>query len=203
MIPVCQVLAEAHKLGIIHRDIKPENIFLHNAPGGEIIKVLDFGIAKNFNNDSEIHVSNLTSEGLVLGTPTFMAPERLRNHPYDGRSDVYSIGVILYNMLSGECPFESIDKSITTVITMHLTYMPDPIQELNSNVPEELGEIIMRTLDKRPENRPTAQQLAEELNNILPLLPPDPKSTKPQRTIVPNQTSSFRNTITSKIVGED
>lgn len=204
IIPVCEVLAEAHKLGIIHRDIKPDNIFLHQTSNGEVVKVLDFGIAKSFNNDSEIYVENLTSEGLVLGTPTYMSPERLKNHPYDGRSDVYSVGIILYHMLSGECPFEAFDRSVTTIITMHLMHTPAPIQEMNPNVPGVLAEIVMKTLDKRAENRPTAQNLVEQLSQILPTLPIDPiDNLRTERTVTPNQTRTIHNTITTQIMGED
>src|SRR5204863_6777883 len=110
-------------LGIIHRDIKPDNIFLHQSSEGEIIKVLDFGIAKLMGE--EWGAESLTGTGSFIGTPTYMAPERLGNNPYDGKSDVYSLGVMLYEMLCGRVPFYSSEGPWQTVV-MHLTVKPIP-----------------------------------------------------------------------------
>ncbi|MFO0574883.1 MAG: protein kinase [Polyangia bacterium] len=97
ILPVCDVLVEAHAAGIVHRDIKPENVFLHRTRSGEVIKVLDFGIAKLVGEGEGIPA--VTGAGGFIGTPTYMAPERLRQGSYDGRSDVYSVGVVLYQAL--------------------------------------------------------------------------------------------------------
>src|SRR5207253_10978650 len=100
LVPVCDALTEAHKVGIIHRDIKPDNIFLHQTKDGEIVKVVDFGIAKLLDEDSG-DLQKLTVAGGIIGTPTYMSPERLSKKPYDGRSDVYSLGIMMYEMLTG------------------------------------------------------------------------------------------------------
>ncbi len=118
--PICEVLSEVHAQGMVHRDIKPANIFIHRGHAGEIIKVLDFGIAKLVGDvTGEEH---LTVEGSILGTPTYMAPERFSNQPYDGRADVYSLGVLLYRMLGGRTPFQS--KDLMVVAMQHLREAP-------------------------------------------------------------------------------
>ena len=105
LLPICDVLAKAHFAGVVHRDIKPPNIFLHHGPAGEIVKVLDFGIAKLVGDAAGSEYMTMTLEGDLLGTPAYMAPERLSNRPYDGRADVYGVGVMAYQMLTGVLPF--------------------------------------------------------------------------------------------------
>ncbi|MGE0550517.1 MAG: response regulator [Kofleriaceae bacterium] len=105
LAPVCEALATAHAAGIVHRDIKPANIFLHRGPNGEVPKVLDFGIAK-FIGDSTTD-QHMTLDGSLVGTPAYMAPERFTNQPYDGKSDVYAVGVLLNQMICGALPFPS------------------------------------------------------------------------------------------------
>ena len=100
MIPLCDVLVAAHAAGIVHRDIKPDNIMLHQTPGGEVVKVLDFGIAKLLGPEPQ-NVTQMTANNELVGTPFYMAPERLDGREYDGRSDVYSVGILLYEMLAG------------------------------------------------------------------------------------------------------
>ena len=118
---LCQVLAalaEAHHLDIIHRDLKPENIVLEPMrSGGDFVKVVDFGLAKMRDQNS-----NITSPGLVCGTPDYMAPEQGRGDPIDARSDLYACGVILYQLLTGRLPFEA--ESPTQVVLMHLSQQP-------------------------------------------------------------------------------
>ena len=104
LLPICNVLAEAHTLGIVHRDIKPQNIYLHRSRQGEMVKVLDFGIAKLIDEAVVRRRSAAGSAG--PGTPAYMAPERFSSgYPCDGRADIYSLGVMLYNMLVGRLPF--------------------------------------------------------------------------------------------------
>ena len=102
-IPVCRVLAEAHAVGVLHRDIKPENIFLHRVRDEEFVKLVDFGIAKLVRGDD---ADDPMSQSLVIGTPHYLAPERLRRADYDERADIYSLGVMLYRMLGGALPLE-------------------------------------------------------------------------------------------------
>ncbi|HNB74075.1 MAG TPA: serine/threonine-protein kinase, partial [Acidobacteriota bacterium] len=121
LIPVCDVLAEAHAEGVIHRDIKPDNIFLHQTKRGEIVKVVDFGIAKLIDHTTTSGRQGTPTAGLI-GTPAYMAPERLRNRPYDGKADVYSLGITLFQMLTGRLPFEATESGdLAAVILMQVT----------------------------------------------------------------------------------
>ncbi len=163
IIPVCDVLTEAHASGIIHRDIKPDNIFLHRARRGEIVKVLDFGIAKLARPPKEMGQRSLTATGILMGTPEYMSPERMRNKPYDGKADVYSLGVMMYQMLSGKLPFEAADNDFVAVMWMQVNDPPPPLRAHNGTVPVEVERVIMHALEKDPANRPTAEELAREL----------------------------------------
>ncbi|KAF0250357.1 MAG: protein kinase domain-containing protein [bacterium] len=160
-VPICQVLAKAHSAGIIHRDIKPENIFLHKSDNGEIVKVLDFGIAKLLGEKTDL--DRLDTTGLVLGTPMYLSPERITGEPYDGRSDIYSLGVVLYQMLTGVLPFIVKQNNLASLIYMHMTQSPVALRELNPIIPEAMEALVMETLSKEPEKRPTAQQLEAAL----------------------------------------
>ncbi|HNH81537.1 MAG TPA: protein kinase [Acidobacteriota bacterium] len=162
VIPVCNVLAKAHSLGIVHRDIKPDNIFLHQSDDGEIVKVVDFGIAKLVGDTEEIEAQNLTGTHNLIGTPDYMSPERLNHKPYDGRADVYSVGVMAYQMLVGKPPFHS-DSGFVGVILQHMTKNPDPLRSINPSIPEAVDRAVLRALEKNPEARPTAQEFACEL----------------------------------------
>lgn len=167
IIPVCEALDVAHSNGLIHRDIKPDNIFLHQSSNGEIIKVVDFGIAKLVTDTQSFDLQTLTESGIV-GTPTFIAPERLSNKPYDGRADVYSIGVLLYRMLAGRLPFQVEDKNnVWAVALMHLKETPQPIKELNPNIPEAVAALVMKLLAKEPEDRFTAKEFAEKFASVV------------------------------------
>ena len=161
--PICEVLAEVHAAGIVHRDIKPANIFLHQGRAGEIIKVLDFGIAK-FVGDvtGEEH---LTVDGSILGTPTYMAPERFGNDTYDGRADVYSLGILLYRMLGGRVPFQS--KDLVAMAMQHMRDAPPSLRELNPNVSPELEAVVLHAMSKKMEDRPSAAELAKRFGQAL------------------------------------
>ena len=165
ILPVCDVLVEAHAAGIVHRDIKPENVFLHRTRSGEVIKVLDFGIAKLVGEGEGIPA--VTGAGGFIGTPTYMAPERLRQGSYDGRSDVYSVGVMLYQMLSGRPPFESPSQSYLEIVLGHLNQPPQPLRERRPSIPESVSQVVMHTLEKDPQSRPTARQLLTDLVRVV------------------------------------
>lgn len=156
LVPVCQVLTVAHAIGLMHRDIKPDNIFLHRGRDGEIVKVLDFGIAKLAASSDD---RALTGARQVIGTPFYMAPERLRGEPHDGRADVYSLGVLAYEMFTGGSPFAA-DSSIEETPMMHLSMPPVPFRERGAEVPEKIENVIRAALDKEPQNRPTAEEFA-------------------------------------------
>lgn len=165
LIAVCDVLYKAHESGIIHRDIKPSNIFIHNPGVSEIVKVLDFGIAKLTDNSKELE--KLTITGNILGTPTYMSPERLSSKPYDGRSDVYSVGILLYEMLCGSVPFESGSHGLMALVLAHIKEEPRPLREIDPAIPENIESLVLRTLSKDPNLRPTAKELAEKFAEAL------------------------------------
>lgn len=167
LLPVCDVLAAAHAAGIIHRDIKPANVFLHRGRGGEIVKVLDFGIAKLVGDARGDQYDTLTLDGTVLGTPAYMAPERLRNLPYDGRADVYSLGVMLYQMLAGHPPFKAQDP--VAVAIQQISAQPPRLRDVNSTVPEAVEAVVMQALSKDPRERPAAAALATRFSWALGL----------------------------------
>jgi serine/threonine protein kinase len=162
LIPVCDLLSKAHSAGIVHRDIKPDNIFLHRSEDGEVVKVVDFGIAKLMQASDSLDLKSLTATGGIIGTPDYIAPERFEDQPYDGRSDVYSLGVVLYETLSGRLPFQSFSGSLWELVRMRLTQEPRPLNEIDPNIPEEMQAIVMRALAKDPNRRPTAKELGEQ-----------------------------------------
>ncbi|HVR39747.1 MAG TPA: protein kinase [Thermoanaerobaculia bacterium] len=161
-IPICQVLAAAHETGVIHRDIKPDNVFLHRGRNGEVVKVLDFGIAKLMANVSS---DAITSRNVILGTPHYMAPERLRNAPHDGRADIYSLAVMMYEMLTARSPFDDGEEppSLVSVAMLHLSGTARLLRSVRPDVPATLETVIMRGLSKKPEERPTAAEMESEL----------------------------------------
>ncbi|HXT21520.1 MAG TPA: protein kinase, partial [Thermoanaerobaculia bacterium] len=167
LLPVCEVLAAAHARELVHRDIKPANVFLQETPEGERIKVLDFGLAKPL--ASSALERSITLEGSILGSPAYMAPERLRNQPYDGRADVYSLGVMLYEMLTGRLPFVSADGDPLAVVTMHLTDEPRPPRMLRPDLPEAIEALVLAALAKDPQQRPQASVMGRRLAAALEL----------------------------------
>jgi serine/threonine-protein kinase len=148
-IQVASSLAEAHAHGIVHRDIKPENVMLLvGRDGNDIAKVLDFGLAK-LREGPEL--SELTSQGAIVGTPYFMSPEQVRGDPVDPRSDIYSLGALMYRALTGQYPFSG--PSPMSVFAKHLTEQPRPLHEVNVLVPPGMSEIVLRALRKEPAER--------------------------------------------------
>jgi len=156
-------LAEAHHFGIIHRDLKPENIILEPLrSGGDFVKVVDFGLAKIIEGPRP--ATAITSPGIICGTPDYMSPEQGRGSEIDARSDLYAIGVILFQMLTGRLPFEA--DTATQVVLMHLSIpAPDPRQVApERNLPEELAAVVAKSLAKDPKDRwATADEMAEAL----------------------------------------
>ncbi len=179
LIPVCEVLEAAHAEGVLHRDIKPDNIFLHQTKDGEVVKVVDFGVAKLMGDSGSVVNGTLSGMGSIVGTAYYLAPERINALPYDGKSDVYSVGVTLYQMLTGKLPFAS-GNTFISVALLHVTQNALSPKSLFNDIPIELDEIVMRTLAKDPEARPTAGELAallapfamtEPSNDHLPVIP--------------------------------
>ena len=154
---VAEALAYANDHGIIaHRDIKPQNIMVTRDGN---VKVMDFGIAK------VSETATLTSQGSIIGTPYYLSPEQAKGQPTDIRSDLYSLGITLFQMVTGKLPFYA--ENPWSVINMHISFPPPKIEELNEKVPEKLREIIYKLLEKNPENRyQLPQELTEDLSKL-------------------------------------
>ncbi|HET7293966.1 MAG TPA: response regulator [Vicinamibacteria bacterium] len=158
--PVCDMLAVAHEAGLVHRDIKPDNVFLHRTPrGDEMVKVLDFGIAKLI-GDVEEPLSHTLTRNLV-GTPSYVCPERLSGLDYDGRADTYSVGVMLYQMLSGRLPFPLPRANAFAAALAAIQREPPPLSDVE--LPTEVETLVMRALAKEPSRRPTAREMTAAL----------------------------------------
>ena len=154
---ICRGLEAAHEQGIIHRDIKPQNVLIDHK--GEV-KLMDFGIARM----AEAH-EGMTQAGLIVGTPHYMSPEQVQGKQLDPRSDVYSMGVMLYEMLAGEKPFTS--SSLTGVLTAHITETARPPIELRPEIGRQVNAIVMRCLAKDPKTRyGNAGELLHDLDTV-------------------------------------
>ncbi len=146
-------LAEAHSKGIIHRDLKPDNVVLTDRAGQkDFVKVLDFGIAKR-SGEEDRNEAKLTQQGMVLGTPPYMSPEQFTGQALDARSDIYSLAVMAYEMLTGTLPFDA--ASAFEWATLHMTAAPKPIESApnGASLPESMRSAIMRALAKNSEQR--------------------------------------------------
>jgi DNA-binding response OmpR family regulator len=173
LVPVLEALAAAHAEGVIHRDVKPANVLLHQSPMGEVVKVLDFGVAKLVDVGGESpagHLGSGSGDGsnrVIAGSPAYLAPERLRGTSYDGRADVYAVGVMLYELLTGRVPFFSVDGDLMKVALMHLKDQPELPSERNSDLPVGLNPLILKLLAKDPAQRPTAVQAVALVKDLL------------------------------------
>jgi serine/threonine protein kinase/ligand-binding sensor domain-containing protein len=155
---VAEALAYAHRQGIIHRDIKPANILI-SREGDPLLS--DFGIAKIYEDTLQ-----LTSEGMMVGTPTYMAPEQLQGQPVDARTDIYALGVVLYQAVTGEPPF--VAETPLAVMLMHIHNPLRPPRKLNPALPEPIERVILRAMAKDPKDRfQTAGEMAEALREAL------------------------------------
>lgn len=159
----CDGLAEAHRVGIVHRDVKPQNLFVtRRTDGSPCVKVLDFGIARH-----QVGYGKLTQTATVIGSPPYMSPEQMTGAPVDARSDVWSLGATLYELLVGRCPFPG--GSLAETYARILQGPPDDLATLRSEVPEGLANVIARCLSRAPAERyPDAAALADALAPYAP-----------------------------------
>ena len=153
MEQVCGSLEEAHRRGIVHRDLKPDNVVLVERAGKkDFVKVLDFGIAKR-SKEEDKNEQKLTQQGMVLGTPPYMSPEQFTGRPIDARSDIYSLAVMTYEMLTGRLPYHA--ETAWEWATQHMTQPPIPMETLpeGQRVPPQMRGAVARSLAKSPDDR--------------------------------------------------
>ncbi len=166
---VCRALQAAHELGVVHRDVKPDNIFVTQREGqADFVKVLDFGVAKLTTPLGEDKVQR-TVEGMIVGTPPYMAPEQAAGLSASFTADIYALGVVLYEMLSGRVPFacEAFGQLVVQIITQAPPPLP-PLTPSGERIPSELKALVMRCLHKNPAKRPSSMaELDEALGDIL------------------------------------
>lgn len=170
----CEALDHAHRQGVIHRDIKPANIMIVPTEEDEdAVKVVDFGVAKllpiNAVGEAGVGQQQLTQMGEVCGSPVYMSPEQCMGQPLDARADIYSMGVVLYEALTGKLPL--LGKNMVETMQKHMTEIPAPLKEAKPDlfIPEKLELVVMRALAKKPHDRPqTMAQLAQDLQFSIP-----------------------------------
>ena len=167
---VCEGLEEAHKLGVVHRDLKPQNIMIDREGNA---RIMDFGIARS------LKAKGITDGGIIIGTPEYMAPEQVEGKEIDERADIYALGVILYEMLTGKVPFEG--DTPLSIAVKHKTEMPQDPRKLNAQMPLDLSQLILNCLEKDRNKRPqSAEEVISQLVEIEQEVPTSEKAL-PQR----------------------
>lgn len=179
---ICEGLSEAHRLGIVHRDLKPNNIMLDKE--GQA-RILDFGIARS------LKAKGITGQGVMIGTPEYMSPEQVEGKDVDHRSDIYSLGIILYEMLTSRVPFEA--DTPFAVGVKQKSEIPKPPKTLNTQIPEDLNTVILKCLEKDEEKRfQNVQALLSELNRIEEGIPTTEREVSKRKSITSREiTVSF------------
>lgn len=179
-------LAAAHERGLVHRDIKPENVFLREHPDyPDFVKLLDFGIAKLL--APEAPIGHRTKTGSVLGTPTYMSPEQCLGEVIDVRSDIYSLGIVMYEMLTGRVPFEA--DTLGRLIVCHVSEPPVPPIIVNPAMSRALNDVVLRAMQKRPQDRfQNVREFREALEQGLGTPPPvaAPRGPRSESAVAPD-----------------
>ena len=179
---VCEGLAEAHTLGVVHRDLKPSNIMIDDNGNA---RIMDFGIART------LKAKGLTGAGIMVGTPEYMSPEQAEAKEVDQRSDIYSMGIILYEMMTGQLPF--VGDTPLSVALKHKTEAPKNPTELNPQIPTDLSRVILKCLEKERDKRyQNAEKLLAEVTNIEKGIPTTERKVAERKTLTSKEiTVSF------------
>jgi serine/threonine-protein kinase len=167
---MAEALAFAHEHGVIHRDIKPANVVVTGQRGR--VKLTDFGIAHLLNSDH-------TQTGQMLGSPRYMSPEQAMGREIDGRSDIFSLGAVLYEMLTGQYAFDG--DSLPAIVYRVIHEAPEPAASLRPQLPAALASLLARMLDKNPQLRPDARALSSAIHALVPAVPQVPAPPPPNR----------------------
>jgi len=180
---ICDGLEEAHSLGVVHRDLKPGNIMIDK--GGNA-RIMDFGIARS------LKTKGITGSGVMIGTPEYMSTEQVESKEVDQRSDIYSLGIILYEMVTGHVPFEG--DTPFSIGVKHKSEIPKAPKEINANIPDDLNQLILKCLEKEREKRyQSAGELRSELTNIEKGIPTTEAVTHRERPMTSKEiTVTFR-----------
>ena len=169
---VCDGLAEAHRLDVVHRDLKPSNIMIDKDGN---VRIMDFGIARSLKG------KGITGAGVMIGTPEYMSPEQVESKEVDQRSDIYSLGVILYEMVTGRVPFEG--DTPFSVGVKHKSEIPADPKEINAQIPEDLSQVILKCLEKDKERRfQSVGEFRDELESIEKGVPTTERIVPPRKT---------------------
>jgi serine/threonine protein kinase len=170
MLQLCGALASAHQHGIVHRDVKPQNCLLVEGDDGQThLKIIDFGIAKPMAADATQTDEEQRPEGMIMGTLAYMAPEQAKCIGTDHRSDIYSAGALMYELLTGRVPFEGVTGMEVLAQHICLDPLPPSLATNRGVVPKKVDEIVLRALNKRPEDRYCSiQEMAEAIERIPP-----------------------------------
>jgi len=171
---ICEGLGEAHRLGVVHRDIKPQNIMIDREGN---VRIMDFGIARSLKSEG------ITDRGIRIGTPEYMSPEQVEGKPADQRSDIYSLGIVLYELVSGKVPFSG--DTPLSIALKHKTAIPEDPAVLNAEIPETFSRLVLKCLEKDPEHRfQTTEELLAAIMDVENEITTSERATSRRKTDV-------------------